>query len=133
MHSHEIARYLSRYFYIAVQDCMSEGCVIPETTITEADATYADVKKAIDNATWRVMKLYQVNLALGEVKDVTETVAIALWNECQAAGEPVDESVYVDFIRDHVPASFDCGYRGPECDDAEDARVVAMYPDLAAE
>ena len=120
----DTSRYLSRYFFVAVQDCGSLGCVIPETTITEADASYADVKTALDNATDRVAKLYRINFALGEIKDVSAETAVKLWQEVQDAGETVDESVYCDFIRDHIPASYDVGYRGtPDRDDDYETQI----------
>lgn len=119
-----IARQLSRYFYIAVEACPDGDVVIQEFKLCEADASYADAKTAISNATWRVAKIYRINFALGEIKDVSAETAVKLWQEVQDAGETVDESVYRDFIRDHIPASYDVGYRGtPDRDDDYEAQI----------
>ena len=103
---------LDRWFYVAADDDGTE-IVIPETLVLETDDTLAGAKLAIDNATWNVAKLYLVNLRHLQIKDVSAQVAELLLKECQAAGETVEESVYRDFILDHIPASFDVGYRGP--------------------
>lgn len=103
---------LDRWFYMVADDDGTET-ILPETTIPDTDQGFADAKEAIANATWRVAKLYLVNLAALQIKDVTSLVAVQIWNECKAAGETVEESIYRDFILDHVPAEYDVGYRGP--------------------
>ena len=124
----DLTRTLSRYFYFIMEDCGDGTFLIPETTLCEGDATYADAKSAIDNAQWKAVRLYRANLALCEIKDVSEETAIALFNEVKDRGEVIEESVFQDFILEHIPASYDVGYRS---EPSEDDRVVSMYPDAA--
>lgn len=122
---------LDHYVYMVADDDGDE-IIFAETKIpAEGDHSYAAAKSALDNATWTARRLYLVNFARCEIKDVSEITAIAIWNEVHDSGDPIEESIYIDFIREHVPASYDCGYRGPE-PVTDDSAVYCPHPEIKA-
>ena len=112
-----IDQYIATSFYLIVQSDRVDGDVfIEETYLRNTAPSFNDLKKAIlqTGMPFDIERIYRVNLLLGKIENVTEETAIELWKEYAEndEGDGISECPFADFIRDHVPAKYNCGYRG---------------------
>ena len=109
-----IDQHLASSFYLIVQSDVMGGVFIEETHLRNAAPSFDDLKDAILNTgmPFDIERIFRVNLALGKSDDITEETAIELWKEYAETdeGDGISECPFADFIRDHVPAKYNCGY-----------------------
>lgn len=105
----DISALLDRDVYFVVEGCGDGELIIQETIIGVNALVSSDPVEALGQTAWTAYRIYRVNFAKSEVEDVSENIAIKLYDQEIEDGNPPWSSNHSDFIWQHIPASYQWG------------------------